>query len=544
MKKTISFVLTACVSLSFVPGSVRAAQNLTAKYDLSKSSLAVSSSYGEANADLLTTVSVFPWGNSMNDSVPPAIFKTVFTDDEGDIDVLLKIPSSFESNKYTVRVANETGSYDEDFLYAKSSDIRAAMILLNGASTASEAKSIITSNYAKLALDPVKAAPCVAELAKAYIDICGDTEYTDETEFYSDFMQCLAAAEITCCNDAQLVLNNYKIYIGAEVDKIKTYPQSVRSLLLQYASESDYSDGFLSEQLPKLRVLAFFKSAQTSGAAKLSILGTDASGNEYIDNFDILNPDLTYYSLVGNVNLVYDKVFAQRGSITSFDALKKAFESASQSVYDEENKKNPPKGGASGSVPTASFTTGTQITPDTGASLFSDISGHWAQSQIELLAKSGVISGYPDLTFKPANYVTRAEFAKMITSFAGISAQDAGMNFADVDESDWFYQYILKAYSGGLVNGISETEFMPNRQISRQDVCVIIARYLEDQLSGLQASSFSDSALVAQYAKEAVDKLSAAGILTGYEDGSFRPQNPITRAETAVILTRVAECLR
>lgn len=546
MKKTVFIVLVACMSVLSALTAALAADNLSAKYDLAQNSLSVSGSFGSANADLLTTVTVFKADSSIGDSELPELFQTVFTDDDGDIDLSVELPSSMLSDKYTVRVANEHGSNDIDFLFAKASDIKAVMLLLNDAVTLQDAEDIISSNYAKLALDSVAVAPYVSELAKAYIDICSDTNYTDERKFYPDFMQCLAAAEIKCGEDAQEVLSNYKLYIGSEVDKIKTYPEAVRTLLLQYVTGSAYNGGLLSSQLPKLRVLAFFKSSATSGAAKLNILGKDSSGKTYIDNFALLKPDCTYYNKVNNVNLVYEKIFSKRDSITSFDILKKEFEIASKNVYDAENKKETTstKGGSTGSVPTANFTPGTQLETEQSNALFTDISGHWAKTQIELLADRGVISGYPDGSFKPSNNVTRAEFAKMITAFADSEASDGVMNFADVAESEWYYEYIYRAFCGGLVNGISETEFMPNRHISRQDVCVIISRYLGERLPVTSNLIFADSADVADYAADAVASLSSAGILNGYEDGSFKPQSSITRAETAVILSRIADYIK
>ena len=547
MKKTICFLVIVCMVSQFYLMSVCASSNISAKYDSSKTALALSGNFGDGSSDLLTTISVFKAGASLNDGTTPGIFETVFTDDEGKIDVSIKIPSSFESEKYTVRIANEKGSYDKDFLYAKSSDIYDVMLLMNDADTPSDAAGIITSNYTELALDSEVTAPYVTELSKAYIELCSDTDYTDETVFYFDFMQCLAAAEIKKGDDVQTVLNNYKIYIGSEVDQINTYPESVRSLIKQYVSDAKYSDGLLSEQLPLLRVLAFFKSSATWGAAKLNVLGIDAEGNEYIDNFDILSPDHTYYSKVTNINLVYEKLFEKKSSITTFDKLKEAFETAAQNVYDEQNKEDSYKGGSStssGSVPTASFVPGTQIQPEQSTSSLSDINGHWAQTQIELLATSGVISGYPDGTFGPARNVTRAEFAKMIIAFSGLSLEEGNDTFSDVDSTDWFLPYVLTAYNNGLVKGVSQTEFSPAGQITRQDVCVIICRYLDDRIPLSENLEFSDASQVAPYAEQAIAALSDAGIITGYADASFRPQNPITRAEVAVMLSRVTDYLK
>ncbi|MBR3933640.1 MAG: S-layer homology domain-containing protein [Clostridia bacterium] len=546
MKKIISVVVAVCVSLAISAATVLASDNMSAKYDLSSNSIFVSGSFSVASNDRLASIAVFKYGDTIGNSKHPLLFYTTFTDKNGGIELSVPLPSSMTSGKYTVRIANVNGYHDKDFLFARQSDIKSVMLLLNDASSYEQAEDIITANYAKLALDPQAAAPYVSDLAKAYIDICSDITYTDEKIFYSDFMQCFAASQIKQGDDVREVLNNYKLYIGSEADQINTYPESVQTLLLEYVADSNFSDGLLSAQLPKLRVLAFFKSSRTSSMAKFNILGTDESGTEYINNFDVLNPDCTYYSKIRNVNLVYEKIYAQKDSITSFESLKTAFENASRNVYDDENKKVPVSGGGSsgGSAPSVTYVPDTTAKPQEPSSVFFDINNHWAKAQIELLASMGVISGYPDGSFKPLNNVTRAEFTKMITVFAGIENIDASVNFADVKESDWCYEYILKAFSGGLVNGISETEFKPESQISRQDVCVIISRYLGDKLSSSSELSYTDADEVSDYAANAVASLSAVGILTGYEDGSFKPQSPITRAETAVILSRVSDFIK
>lgn len=548
MKKLI--LLLVAVSLFFnlhvINVSAASANPVVAKYDSANTALFVNADFGTENADLLTTMTLFRAGEMLGDSSLPMLFQSAFTNDKGIIDVSISIPSYFSSDKYTVRVSNSVGTYDADFLYAKNSDIRDVMLLLNDAETETEISGIITSNYQNLALDPVVVAPYVSELSKAYKAICSQTDYTNETVFYSDFMQCLAASEIACGNDTESVLNNYKLYIGSSIDEMRTYPSSVKSLLISFIGDSSYSDGLLSGQIPMHRVLAFFKSSSTWGEAKLNILGTDSSGTKYIDNFDVLSPSLTHYSQVKNINLVYEKIFSQRASITSFDNLKSVFESSAKEVYEDEIKKpvqnnNSSSGGSS--VPSASIKPGTSPEIFAPASKFTDTNGHWAQNQIEELADKNVISGYPDGSFGPNKNVTRAEFAKMIISFAGLSGQSDSMSFDDVNSSDWFYSSVSSAVYHGLINGISELQFAPNTEITRQDACVIIYRYLGEKISSEQIASFIDFAFVSDYASDAVSALSENGILSGYEDKSFKPQNPITRAETAVILSRVTAFL-
>lgn len=545
MKKIISLITLVCMTFVFVPAGVLAANSVVSSYDLANTTLVVNADFGENAADLVTNILVFKAGTTVNDSSLPPLFKSAFTDDNGQLELSFSIPASFVSDKYTVRVSNEKGTCDSSFLYAKSSDIKAVMLLLNGASSATDVENIIKDNYAGLALDETLVSPYVAELSNAYYEICSDTDYTDEKVFYPDFMQCLAMAEITLGNDVASVLNNYKLYIGSEADDIKNYPHSVQSLLNAYVSDAKYENGLLSEQLPLLRVLAFFKSSATWGQAKLNILGTDSTGTVYIDNFAVLSPDLTYYNKVTNINLVYETIYSQRGTVTTFSSLKSVFENAAKSVYDSEQNPGYDGGsmGGSASIPSASVAPGTNPVDIVNNSRFSDVTGHWAKDYIEELADTNVISGYPDGTFAPDKNVTRAEFSKMIMAYSGLACGASSLDFADVKHDDWFYVYVSGAFEHGFINGISKTEFAPDTAITRQDVCTIIYRYLGERLSFSKIASFADSDLVADYALDAVLALYENDILTGYEDGSFKPQNLITRAETAVILSRVTDYL-
>lgn len=549
MKRYIVLLVLICLCLcsSTTFASSEISDNLLVKYDILNSSLVIDADFGSSYGDVLTSISVYEVGASFNDSSVPPVLKTAFTDKNGKLYDSITIPASFESDKYTVKISNKSGTYNKDFLYAKASDIRSVMISLNSAETIGEISDIIESNYTKLALDPMTTTSHLSELSCAYHEICSNIDYTDEKLFYSDFMQCLAAAEIANGNDVTAVLKNYKIYIGTCVDDIETYPQKVKELLLSYISNSKYEDGFLAKQIPELRTFAFFKSSATVDEAKFNILGVNTSGDKYINNFDVLSPDLTYYSQVKNVNLVYQNIFLKSSSITNITALKTEFENASKIVYEQENQGNNSGSGSFGgspSIPTATYNPVTAPQQGSQSSVFSDVKGHWAQKQIEELVAQNVISGYPDGTFAPNKNVSRAEFIKMIMSYSGLTTQSDSVSFDDVTPSDWFYPYISSAVNYGYINGISDSMFAPNTEITRQDACVIIYRYLGSKVSYDKIASFTDYNLISDYASEAVSALSQNGIITGYEDNSFKAQKPITRAETAVIISRVTEYLK
>ena len=96
--------------------------------------------------------------------------------------------------------------------------------------------------------------------------------------------------------------------------------------------------------------------------------------------------------------------------------------------------------------------------------------------------------------------------------------------------------YIYTATEKGIINGTSEETFLSESNITREDAATIIGRY--ENLKGGINSGFSDSNEISQYAKEYVAQCVAMGVITGYEDNSFKPKNNITKAEAAAMLFR------
>ena len=123
-------------------------------------------------------------------------------------------------------------------------------------------------------------------------------------------------------------------------------------------------------------------------------------------------------------------------------------------------------------------------------------------------------------------------------------AADGEESFADVPEDAYYAAELNAAKAAGIVNGIGNNKFNPTGQITRQDMMVMLARALDaagDELAAADASvlaDFTDSAQVADYAKDAVSRLVAAGAVQG-DHGRINPLGQATRAEVAVILGRV-----
>ena len=167
---------------------------------------------------------------------------------------------------------------------------------------------------------------------------------------------------------------------------------------------------------------------------------------------------------------------------------------------------------------------------------FNDLDGYsWASESIYGLLESGVISESDNGKFRPSDNITRAEFAKMVAQKGGYTQNDGEEKFSDVKKNNWYFPYVSALGKAGIINGISDDYFGASENITREDICVIIARYMNLAENGAEGS-FTDFNDISDYAVSAVKAMSEKGYINGYEDGTFRPKNPATRAETAKIL--------
>ena len=181
--------------------------------------------------------------------------------------------------------------------------------------------------------------------------------------------------------------------------------------------------------------------------------------------------------------------------------------------------------------------------PPTG---FSDVpTDHWAYESVMLLVNKGVISGYPDGSFKPSGLVTRSEFAKMMTLTLGMPLlTDPAPSFVDVSKNDWEFIYVEtgKKYLTGYQQG-DNFYFKGKEAAVREDMAVALVKALklENEPADLEElkNIFSDWATITPNLQKHVLIAFKNGLISGYPDGTFGAQKSITRAETAALLVKV-----
>jgi hypothetical protein len=173
---------------------------------------------------------------------------------------------------------------------------------------------------------------------------------------------------------------------------------------------------------------------------------------------------------------------------------------------------------------------------------FTDVPpNHWAWPYVEALVDAGLTAGYPDGTYRPGNHVIRAEIAVFLKK--GIHGgsylpptPDGSHPFSDI-AGHWAEDWIEDLYDEGFTSGFPDGTFRPQNKVTRAEMAVFILKakhgssYTPPAPSG---GSFTDVA--GHWAEAWIEQLKAEGITSGYPDGSYRPNNSVTRAEMAVLL--------
>ncbi len=165
-----------------------------------------------------------------------------------------------------------------------------------------------------------------------------------------------------------------------------------------------------------------------------------------------------------------------------------------------------------------------------------DMEGHWAEEYGQRLMKLGIMNGYEDGTFKLNGTITRAEFTKLLVTLRYGNYQTyTDEIFEDVPSSAWYYNYVCTAFEEKILEEQMGESFRPTDLITREEMVVMITKSLD--LSGGRAS-FSDVNSKNEHYQEICAAVNS-GIITGYEDGTFKPDNTATRGETAAMVCRI-----
>ena len=174
---------------------------------------------------------------------------------------------------------------------------------------------------------------------------------------------------------------------------------------------------------------------------------------------------------------------------------------------------------------------------------FPDVTeGDWFYDAVRYAYENGLMDGVGDNLFAPNSETTRAQLVTILYRLAGEPEPGGDSGFADVAAGTWYTDAVAWAAQNGIVNGVSDTEFAPGDDITREQLAAILYRYAAyqgyDVSQRADLSGFGDASSIRGYAQEALSWAHAQGLVLGFEDGSLRPQGTASRAQIAAVLMR------
>ncbi|RPK31414.1 cellulase family glycosylhydrolase [Paenibacillus xylanexedens] len=167
---------------------------------------------------------------------------------------------------------------------------------------------------------------------------------------------------------------------------------------------------------------------------------------------------------------------------------------------------------------------------------------HWAALAIKRAAALGIVQGYPDGTYKPAEPITRAQFIKMLSNAFKWQGEQDELIFTDNGEiGAWAKDAIAQAVNRGVINGYDDGSFRPNREITRTEMIVILGRVLGLDRSAIEQTGFADDATIPAWGKGIVEALRELVIVAGHSNNRFAPNDAPTRTEALVVILRALD---
>ena len=167
---------------------------------------------------------------------------------------------------------------------------------------------------------------------------------------------------------------------------------------------------------------------------------------------------------------------------------------------------------------------------------FEDTAGHWAKDAITFVTSREMFYGTSTEAFSPDAEVTRGMLVTVLYNLEGNPLYENTTQFADVTSDAWFADAVQWAAANGIVSGFGNHQFAPNQQITRQDLVMMLYRYAGSPAPGGTGLNFRDSDQIDAYADGAFSWAVEHGIVTGTDAGTLDPKGTATRAQTAVML--------
>ena len=167
----------------------------------------------------------------------------------------------------------------------------------------------------------------------------------------------------------------------------------------------------------------------------------------------------------------------------------------------------------------------------------------WYHEYVDYMLAKGYMKGVSDTVFDVSGTTTRGQLVTILYRIAGEPSIEGMENpFEDVEDGIWYTDAIVWAANAGVVNGVSETRFMPNEKVTRQQIVTILFRYAKaEAVTEDHLAVFTDAGEVADFAKDAMNWAVGEGIVNGVTDTLLAPDDTAIRVQICAILVRFLE---
>lgn len=561
MKKILATIIAVALIMAVALPCGAEGTSITAQYDPVEMIVKLSG-FAKGNANVILA-QVGSDAGEFNAEKLPVDFFTLKT--YGNFIYSFTMPKAAAAGKYDIYLKDNSDTVKTSFIYYDGTEADNLVAQLKQKNELSEYRQFIKSNAAKLGIDETDSIYIQnIDNGAALLFNCGD-EFTDCKTFISALYKYLAISDMQGESTEEIIklLKKYEDNLGFDyIDDFENnsaYSDGARTNALSLLSSTDYYKSYsylkakktsvsFMDVLDKLTVMARVKSAG-------SYVELQSVYETYLS--DILNSDTRYTK--DNAKSTFQKLIKK--NFTELGDIEKNFTSAlTEAISTLGNTTgdivvNKPAGGTvsysgtppvnTSSDPLVSAVGGNVNTNEKGYTVsklqtgdvsFVDLqTDHWSYKAVSSLSASGIISGYQDGSFLPDNSITRAEFAKLMTTafkFTGSKEK----RFSDVDDNAWYSDFVNVAADNELINGY-EGNFMPEDKIKRQDAILIAYRCA--QRVGVTYSgtyNFDDMYDADTYAWPAIFSLAANKVISGDDTNCVNPQSEITRAEAAQLI--------